>query len=202
MGRILFTIDAGGSYYLGSTDPSWSQGQVHDPISYDRSTCAGGATATTLAGQSVNLYYGSRCGVGYPKECPSPDGEFKVNLWLGGDGYAVTVVQISTGEQVQAPYTGRLNEAEPILWSPDSQYYYFTIGDTLHRASPFAAGYEPVIPYVREAYLSPDGSMVLWMQPVGTVGAYDIWVANVDGSNAHNVTNAPETYKQCARWGW
>ncbi|MBE9508358.1 MAG: PD40 domain-containing protein, partial [Chloroflexi bacterium] len=41
---------------------------------------------------------------------------------------------------------------------------------------------------VYEPYLSPDGSMILYTQPVGTVGAYDIWVANADGSNPRNVT--------------
>ena len=43
--------------------------------------------------------------------------------------------------------------------------------------------------------------MILYRQPVGSVGAYDIWVANADGSNQHNVTGAPEVHKQCARWG-
>ena len=79
--------------------------------------------------------------------------------------------------------------------------FYFTIRDTLHSAAPESAGYQPVIPSVREPYLSPDGSMILYLQPVGTVGAYDVWVANADGSNPHNVTNVPGTYKECARWG-
>ena len=102
---------------------------------------------------------------------------------------------------VEAIYEGPLNDSEPILWAPDSSHFYFTIKHTLHQASPHSAGYQPVIPIAYEPYLSPDGSMILYTQPVGTVGAYDVWVANADGSNPRNVTNAPETYKMCARWG-
>ena len=102
---------------------------------------------------------------------------------------------------VQAVYQGPLNDSEPILWAPDSSHFYFTIKHTLHQASPYSAGYQPVIPIAYEPYLSPDGSMILYTQPVGTVGAYDIWVANADGSNQRNVTNAPGAYKMCARWG-
>jgi len=201
-GRIFYTIEAGSAYYLASTDPSWSQGQIVGPIDYAHSTCAGGAMATTLMGETFNLYYGSRCGIAFPKDCPSPSGEYKINIWEAVDGYSLSMYRTSDGEQVHAIYTGRLNEQEPILWSSDSSYCYFTIRDTLHRASPYSAGYEPVIPVAHESYLSPDGSMILYKLPVGTVGAYDFWVANADGSNPHNVTSAAETYKLCARWGW
>ncbi len=200
-GRIFYTIQAGQAYYLASTDPSWSQGQVIDPVMYAQSTCGGGATASTVTGQTVNLLYGYRCGVGYPKECPSPDGEYKVTIWLDTAGYSLSVYRVSDNTLVQAIYQGSLNIEEPILWAPDGSYFYFTIKHTLHRASPYSAGYEPVLPIAYEPYLSPDGSMILYLQPVGTVGAYDIWVANADGSNPRNVTNAPETYKLCARWG-
>jgi hypothetical protein len=43
--------------------------------------------------------------------------------------------------------------------------------------------------------------MFLYMQPIGSVGAYDVFVAGADGSNPRNVTNSPSTFKQCARWG-
>lgn len=102
---------------------------------------------------------------------------------------------------VQAIYTGPLNSREPILWAPDSSRFYFTIKHTLHQASPYSAGYQPAIPTAYEPYLSPDGSMFVYLVPVGTVGAYDIWVANADGSNPRNVTNASEAYKLCSRWG-
>jgi serine/threonine protein kinase len=200
-GRIFYTIEAGPMYYLGTSDPSWSQGQVLNPIDYNNSTCAGGATATTLAGQSVNLYYGYRCGIGHPKECPSPDGVYKVVLWETDGIFSMGVHRASDNSLVQAIYNGPLNWNEPILWAPDSSRFYFTIKNTLHFAAPEEAGYQPVLPLAYEPYLSPDGSMIVYLQPVGTLGAYDIWVANADGSNAHNVTNAPDTYKKCARWG-
>ena len=57
-----------------------------------------------------------------------------------------------------------------------------------------------MIPTAYEPYLSPDGSTILYRLPVGTVGAYDVMVINADGTGPHNVTNAPETYKVCARW--
>ena len=200
-GRIFYTIEAGPSYYLGTTDPSWSQGQVLDPMAYEQSTCAGGATATTLAGRTVNLFYGYRCPIAHPKECPSPDGVYKVVLWEEDGIWSMSIRRVDDNSQVQAIYNGRLNTSEPIMWAPDSSRFYFAIKQTLHSASPTAGGYQPVIPTAFEPYLSPDGSMILYTQPVGTVGAYDIWVANADGSSQRNVTNAPTTYKQCARWG-
>jgi len=202
IGRILYTIDAGQkNYYLATTDPSWTQGRVSEPVAYDKSTCAGGGTVTTLSGLSYRIFYGYRCAIGYPKDCYSPDGAYKVTIWYSEGTYYLSVYQTSDGTMLQATYSGPLNTKEPLLWLPDSSYFYFTIDHTLHRASPTTAGYQPVLPLAYEPYLSPDGSMILYLQPVGTVGAYDIWVANADGSNQHNVTNAPEVYKLCARWG-
>jgi hypothetical protein len=200
-GRIFYTIEAGDTHYLGSTDPNWSQGQVLDPIAYNQSTCAGGAKATTLAGTSVNLFYGYRCGVGSPQECPSPNGVYKVVLWEQRGNFSVSIYRVSDNEMLENIYNGALNRDEPILWAPDSSRFYFTVDHTLHTASPVGAGYQPVLNTAYEPYLSPDGSMILYRIPVGTVGAYDIMIANYDGSNQHNTTNAPEVYKSCARWG-
>jgi serine/threonine protein kinase len=201
VGRIFFTIEAGQTYYLGTSDPSWSQGQVLDPIAFEQSTCAGGATATTLSGRSVNLFYGYRCPISHPKECPSPDGVYKVTLWEEDGNFSMSVHRVDDGSLVQAIYNGPLNRNEPILWAPDSSRFYFTIKHTLHSASPTTAGYQPVLPTAYESYLSPDGSMILHLQPIGSVGAYDVFVANSDGSSPRNVTNSPSTFKQCARWG-
>ena len=200
LGHIFYTIKADSAYHLATTDSSWSQGKMVGAVAYENSTC-GGSTATTLIGQSVNLFYGYRCNIGSPQECPSPNGEYKIVLWKTGSNYSLSIHQVSDGTVLQAIYDGPLNESEPILWAPDSSRFYFTIKQTLHQASPTAAGYQPVLPNAQEPYLSPDGSQILYLQPVGTVGAYDIWVANADGSNAHNVTNAPATHKLCARWG-
>jgi serine/threonine protein kinase len=201
VGRILYTIEAGDVYYLASTDPSWSQGQLIGPVAYAQSTCAGGATAQTLEGQTFNLSYGYRCSIGHPKDCPAPNGEYKVTIWEEKGTYSLSVHQVSDNALLQPIYNGRLNADVPILWAPDSSRFYFAINQTLHQANPDAGGYQPVIPTADEPYLSPDGSMILYRQPVGTVGAYDFWVVNADGSNPHNVTNAAETYKLCARWG-
>ncbi|HET92070.1 MAG TPA: hypothetical protein ENN99_15220, partial [Chloroflexi bacterium] len=199
-GRIFYTIEAGQTYYLGTSDPGWSQGQVLGPIDYAQSTCAGGSTATTLAGQTYNLFYGSRCAIGHPKDCPAPNSVYKVTLWEEKGTYSISTYQVADNTLVQNIYNGPLNSSEPILWTPDSTYFYFTIDHTLHRASPTSGGYQPVLPIAYEPYLSPDGSMIVYRQPVGTVGAYDIWVASIDGTNQRNVTNAPTTYKLCARW--
>jgi len=200
-GRILYTVQAGDAYYLASTDPSWSQGQLLGPTAYEQSTCAGGATARTLEGQTFNLSYGYRCGIGFPKDCPAPNGEIKVVIWEEKGKFSLSIHQTSDNVLLYPIYNGRLNSAVPILWSPDSSYFYFSVDQTVHRARSDSVGYEPVIPAAQEPYLSPDGSMILYLQPVGTVGAYDIWVTNSDGSNPRNVTNAAETYKLCPRWG-
>jgi serine/threonine protein kinase len=200
-GRVFYTIEAGDTYYLGSTDPGWSQGQVLEPIAYNQSTCAGGTRATTLAGQSVNLFYGYRCAIGSPQECPSPDSVHKVVLWEQRGNFSLSIYRVSDNQMLENIYNGSLNRDEPILWAPDSSRFYFTVDHTLHMARPGAAGYQPVLSTAYEPYLSPDGSMLLYRLPVGTVGAYDVMVANYDGSNQHNTTNAPEVYKLCARWG-
>jgi serine/threonine protein kinase len=202
VGRIFYTIEAGGgTYYLGTTDPAWTQGQVLDPMSYNQSTCAGQATASTLAGRTVNLLYGYRCPIGSPQECPSPNRVYKVMLWEEKGNFSLSVHRMEDNSQINSIYYGSLNWDVPLMWAPDSSHFYFTINNTVHAAAPEAAGYYPVIPTALEPYLSPDGSMFLYKLPVGTVGAYDFWVVNADGSNPRNVTNAPETYKLCARWG-
>jgi len=201
--RIFYTVEAGQIYYLASTDPSRSQGELLDPIAYESSTCAGGTEARTLAGQSVRMFYGYRCPIVPPVvECTSPDGQYSATVWHSEGQYSMSIRRASDDTMVQAVYTGnQLNSNEYILWAPDSSWFYFTLDNTLHRASPNAAGYQPVLPIAYETSISPDGSMILYLQPVGIVGAYDVWVANADGSNQHNVTNAPDTYKLCARWG-
>jgi predicted Ser/Thr protein kinase len=201
-GAIFYTIEAGTSLYLARTSPTSSQGEVIDPTSSEYSTCTGNE-AKTLTGQSFPLYYGYRCNVMSPQECRSPDGQYKVVIWGSAGSYQVTVQRISDGEIVQATYNGPLNNKEPLTWSSDSRYFYFVIGNELHRASPYEAGYQPVAADVRGYYLSPDGAMVVYLKPVGAVGAYDVMVVNATGPRGEpvNVTNAPETVKKCARWG-
>jgi serine/threonine protein kinase len=201
-GTIYYTIDAGASLYLAKTDQSSPQGEVLDPTTRDNSTCTG-AEAKTIAGATYGLYVRTHCSARAPSECLSPDGQFKVVVWGKGDDRQLTVRRTSDDETVQATYNGRLNNDEGIVWSLDSQYFYFVIGQELHRASPYEAGYQPVANEVYNFQLSPNGQMVLYLKPVGAVGAYDVMVVNATGARGEpiNVTNAPDTQKMCARWG-
>jgi hypothetical protein len=201
-GAIFYTIETGTSLYLARTSPTSSQGEVIDLTSSEYSTCTGNE-AKTLTGQSFPLYYGYRCNVMSPQECRSPDGQYKVVIWGSAGSYQVTVQRISDGEIVQATYNGPLNKKEPLTWSSDSRYFYFVIGNELHRASPYEAGYQPVVAGVEGYYLSPDGTMALYLKAVGAAGGYDVMVVNTIGPRGEpvNVTNAPDTVKKCARWG-
>ncbi|HDQ73207.1 MAG TPA: hypothetical protein ENN19_14110, partial [Chloroflexi bacterium] len=201
VGRIFYTIEAGDTYYLATTDPAWTQGQILGPTSSALWTCSGQGTAKTLEGQSYNIAYGYRCAMSFPKDCQAPDGVHKVTLWSEAGDYSFSVHRVSDNALLQSIYNGPVNTQIPLLWTPDSVHFYFAIQQTLHRAHTIAGGYEPVLPQAYDPYLSPDGSMLVFLQPVGTAGAYDVWVANADGSNSRNVTNAPDTYKLCPRWG-
>jgi eukaryotic-like serine/threonine-protein kinase len=201
VGRIFYTIEAGSAYHLATTDPGWTQGRIIGPTSASLGTCSGQGAAKTLEGQSYNISYGYRCAMSFPKDCPAPDGVYKVMLWSEAGDYSLTVQRIADNSLVHSVYNGPINSQVPLLWAPDSAYFYFAIRQTLHRANTTGGGYNPVLPQAYDPYLSPDGSMIVYMQPVGTVGAYDVWLANADGSNARNVTNAPDTYKLCPRWG-
>jgi hypothetical protein len=201
-GTIFYTIDAGTSLYLAKTSPTSSQGEVLDPTTPQNSTCSG-SEAKTLVGDSFPLFYRSHCSARGPSECPSPDGQFKIVIWGQGSDVQLTVRRASDGEIAQATYNGRLNNDEGIVWAPDSQNFYFVIGNELHRASPHEPGYQPVANEVTDFQLSPDGSMAMYLKPVGAVGAYDIMVVNATGARGTpvNVTNAPDTTKMCPRWG-
>ena len=201
-GSIFYTVDAGSSLYLARTSPSSTQGEVLDPTSSENSTCSG-AEARTLAGDTYPLFLRAVCSPRPPSECISPDKQFKVVIWGSGSDVQLTVRRMSDGELVQATYNGRLSGEEGIVWSYDSQYFYFMIDRELHRASPHEGGYQPVASDVYEYQLSPDSSMIMYLKPVGSVGAYDIMVVNARGPRGEpvNVTNAPDTQKRCARWG-
>jgi serine/threonine protein kinase len=201
-GTIYYTIDAGTSLYLAKTSPTSSQGEVLDPTTSGNSTCSSGE-AKTVAGDSYPLFYRTHCSARAPSECQSPDKQFKVVVWGKGDDRQVTVRRTSDDETVQTTYNGRLNNDEGIVWSPDSQYFYFVIDQELHRAGPYEGGYQPIASDVYGFQLSPDGSMVMYLKPVGASGAYDIMVVNAKGPRGEptNVTNAPDTKKMCPRWG-
>jgi serine/threonine-protein kinase len=201
-GTIFYTIDTGSSLYLAKTSPSSTQGEVLDVTSSGNSTCSG-AEASTLTGEKFPLLVRSYCSPRAPSECPSPDGQWKVVVWGSGSDMQLTVRSTSDSSVVHATYNGRLSGDEGILWSYDSQYFYFMVDKELHRASPHEGGYQPVASDVYDYQLSADSSMIMYLKPVGSAGAYDVMVVNARGPRGEpvNVTNAPDTQKRCARWG-
>jgi serine/threonine protein kinase len=201
-GTILYTIQTDMGYYLAKTSPTMSQGELLDPVVYDQSTCSSSGVVKTLAGATYNLYYGYRCGLSKVVECASPNNQFEVVLFKEEKNYMMSIRRKSNGETVAVTYNGPLDSSIPIMWSPDSRYFYFGIDKQLHRASPYEAGYQAVAAEVNQPWLSPDGLMVLYLKPVGTVGAYDVMVVNTTGPRGEpiNVTNAPDIQKLCPRW--
>ena len=89
-----------------------------------------------------------------------------------------------------------------MMWSPDSRYFYFALNRELHRASPYETGYQAIASDIYHPFLSPDGSMVMYLKPAGAAGGYDIMVINATGPRGEltNVTNAPDIEKLCPRW--
>jgi serine/threonine protein kinase len=201
-GTILYTIQTDVGYYLAKTSPTMSQGELVGPTTYANSTCSDTGVAKTLDGGSFNLYYGYSCGVGKLVECGSPDGQYKVVIWKQESTYSMSIRRTSDDTIIAATYEGPLDSSIPIMWSPDSRFFYFGINKELHRASPYEAGYQAVAAEVHQPFVSPDGSMILYLKPVGTLGNYDIMVVNATGPRGEpvNVTNVSDIQKLCPRW--
>jgi hypothetical protein len=202
-GTIFYTIQADVGYYLAQTNPTMSKGELIGLATYAQSTCSSEGVAKTLEGDTFNLYYGYRCGLSKIVECASPDGQYEVVLFKQEKNYMMSIRRASDEVIVAATYNGPLDSGIPIMWSPDSRYFYFGINKELHRASPYEAGYQAVAAEVNQPWLSPDGSMVLYLKPVGAAGVYDVMVVNATGPRSEpvNVTNAPDIQKLCPRWG-
>jgi len=204
VGRIIFTVQTGDTYYLYSTDPNWSTMQEIGQTDKNNSTCAGGATASTLTGITINLYGVNKCGITARTDvCTSPDGRYKV-ITNQVDDYAHTL-SISTADETSqwAYYQGYLNRTIGIQWTPNSQYVIFGVDNIVNIIQAGTDGYKQLTAYVDNtwpAQLSPDSSMLYYLQATGSVGATDVFVVNLDGSGLRNLTNAPIAYKQCPRW--
>lgn len=204
IGRIVFTVQTGETYYLYSTDPNWNYMQEIGQTDKNNSTCAGGATASTLTGITVNLYGVNKCGITARTDvCSSPDGRYKV-ITNQVEDYAHTLSIYTTDETAQwAYYQGYLNRTVGIQWTSNSQYVIFGVGNIINVIQAGTDGYRQVTAYVDDtwpAQLSPDGSMLYYLQAVGSAGATDVFIVNLDGSGLRNLTNAPIAYKQCPRW--
>ena len=201
-GTILYTIQTDVGYYLAKTSSTMSQGELVGPTTYANSTCSDTGVAKTLDGSTYNLYYGYTCGVAKLVECASPDGQYKVVLWKQEKTYSMSIRRVADDTMVAATYEGPLDSDLPIMWSPDSRFFYFGINKELHRASPYEAGYQAVAAEVNHPFLSPNGSMILYLKPVGALGNYDIMVVNATGPRGEpaNVTNVSDIQKLCPRW--
>jgi serine/threonine-protein kinase len=204
-GHIVFTVKVGEAYYLYSTDPAWSQMQEIGLTDWNHSTCAGGGSASTVDGYTVNLYGVNKCNVTDRVDvCLSPDGQYKaVTDRVGEAGHTVALWRASDNEILEGYYQGPLNKAAGIVWAPDSSRFLFTIGRSVHTAQVGSAGYLQIIPEIDDTWppqYMPDGSFIYYLKPVGSEGASDILVVSPDGSTMRNITNAPAAYKMCPRW--
>ena len=191
VGRIIYTS---GSSLL-TTDPAWSAPQ--ELGSYASDSCA--SPATTVAGQSFNLFYGNYCGIGATGTgvCASPNGQYEVVTNHDNGSYSI-VVRPTGSEELRFVYQGSLDLAEGIRWSPLSDSFLFVIDNTVNRA--FVGGnYNSIGAPANTPIFSPDGTLILFRRPVGP-GVNDIFVSNADGSNLRNVTNLTAVDKRCAAW--
>ncbi|MCP4362011.1 MAG: protein kinase [Chloroflexi bacterium] len=192
VGRILYTS---GNTLL-TTDPDWSSPIELGTIASN--SCS--SPATTVSGQSYNLYFGSFCGVtaNGTSVCTSPNGQYEIVSNRVSEGTYSIVIRSPGSESHTFVYQGSLDLNEGIRWSPVSSNYLFIVGDTIHQG--FLDGtYNQIISTAFQPYFSPDGSMILYRKPIGP-GVNDIFVANNDGSNQRNVTNVSAVDKTCAVW--
>ena len=204
IGRIIFTVQTGETYYLYSTDPNWSNMQEIGQTDSNNSTCTGGSTASTLTGITVNLYGVNKCGITARTDaCNSPDGQYKVITNQIADSTLTLSIYTADETAHWAYFQGQLNRTVGIQWTPNSQNVIFGVGNIINIIQAGTDGYHQLTAYIDNtwpAQLSPDGSMLYYLQAVGSVGATDIFIINLDGSGLRNLTNAPVAFKQCPRW--
>ncbi|MCK5921849.1 MAG: hypothetical protein KAG66_12960, partial [Methylococcales bacterium] len=192
VGRILYTSGS----TLMTTDPAWSSPQEVGTAASN--SC--GSPASTVSGQDISLSYGYYCPIGGSiTKCASPNGAYEI-LVDGRDTENILLAIYPAGNQDagQPIYTGSLDQAEGLRWSPNSDSYLFVIGNTVARGD-LSAHYQQIIPTAYNPIFSADGSLILYRKPIGP-GVNDVFVSNADGSNQHNVTNVSAIDKSCAAW--
>jgi hypothetical protein len=192
LGRILYTS---GNILL-TTDPTWSSPQEVGTAAVN--SC--NSTASTVTGQTINLYFGNFCGIGENGTgvCASPNSSYEVVTNALGDGQHSISVRPAGSENFIFVYQGTVDRGEGIRWSPLSDSFLFVVGDTVHRST-LDGSYNQIIPTAFTPIISANGSYILYRKPIGP-GINDIFVANIDGSNQTNVTNVSSIDKRCAAW--
>lgn len=204
IGQIVFTVETGEGMYLYSTDPGWSQMVEIGKTDSGHSTCAGGGTASTLTGTSVNLYGSSSCAVTERTDaCTSPDRQYQlITSFQPGWTYAVLLKNVATGTE-EFIYQGVLNGKVGIRWAPNSQMVYFGVDRGINIVRVGGAGYQQVIGFYDDSWapqFSPDGTRLFYLKPSGAEGNSDVFIVNSDGTGERNLTNAPVARKTCPRW--
>lgn len=203
-GRIIFTLQVGEAYYLYSTDPAWSQMQEIGQTDYAHSTCGNSGTVSTILGTSVNVYGISKCGFTERTDvCTSPNQAYKViTNFLENRQYSMLVQTVSDGSELWY-YQGSLSTVVGIQWAWNSQRFIFGVDRMVNVVQAGVGGYAQAISYYDDRWppqLSPDGSLLYYLKPVGNEGASDVFIVNVDGTGERNLTNTPIAHKFCPRW--
>lgn len=190
IGRILYTSGA----TLLTTDPAWSAPQEVGTIASN--SCS--SPASTVTGQTFPLYLGNFCYIGTGTDvCTAPGGQYEVITNAVPEGNSIVVRPVGTQNLIFV-YQGIIDRAEGIRWSPSGDSFLFVVGDAVQRGFPNGS-FSQVIPTAYNPIFSPDGSLILYLKPIGA-GVKDVFVSNADGSNARNVTNAANIDKTCAAW--
>ncbi len=203
-GRIIFTLQVGEAYYLYSTDPAWNQMQEIGQTDYAHSTCGSSSTVSTILGTAVNVYGISKCGFTERTDaCTSPNQAYKViTNFLENRQYSMLVQTVSDGSELWY-YQGSLSTVVGIQWAWNSQRFIFGVDRIVNVVQAGVGGYNQAISYYDDRWppqLSPDGSQLYYLKPVGNEGASDVFIVNVDGTGERNLTNAPIAHKFCPRW--
>ena len=202
-GSIVFTVQVGGDFYLYSADPYGTQMTEIGKTDYGHSTCAGGATASTLTGLTISLYPVRKCNITERTDaCESPDKQYKVITNLSGSEWTVNLQTVATGSD-QWYYTGVVNRDIGIQWALNSRYALFGVQNTVNVIAVGVPSYQQVISYMDPNWppqFAPNGTLLYYLRPVGSEGASDVFVVNVDGTGERNITNAPIAHKLCPRW--
>jgi|GEM_PF-416278 len=206
VGRIIFTVQEGESYYLYSTDLAWSNPVEIGRTTYPNSTCPeGNLVARTMDGKEIPIKPVNVCKIaGTVGSCPAPNGQVKANTANMGDGnFVVTLVRASDGAQLRAYYTGRLHIWSGLNWAPDSSHFLFTDQDMgVVRADVDKDGFRVVLTGKYNEWpmqFTPDGSYLFYLKLVAGANA-DIFIVRSDGTGERNITNAPISKKMCPRW--